>query len=304
MTSDTSWVRRVGPNRSGAIAVTVAITMPVMIGMAALTIDSSLLYIAKNRLQIAADASALAGAQKLPSSTDASVAAIAIADLNIPAQANGSHVLVSGDVVTGNWNTVNRTFVAAGSPINAVRTTTRRSAANGNPARYYLGAIFRPSTIDLSASAIALSKSGCTVKPTVYQQGTGLPTLTRIITLGNYDGTPGAAATYQETPDKHPVVRIDNSFDGPAAIVLNATGLGRFTINVPVRGQFFVVVTGITNNKPPGQLTTVFTVFSSPGAKSGGTATWVNNIRTANTIVGTGYCPVGALSASGTQLVG
>ncbi len=290
--------------RSGAIAATVAITVPAMIGVSALALDGAMLYVQKNRLQIAADAAALAAAQKLPDSSAAKTVAVAMADANIPVTATGAHVLVAADVVTGNWITATRTFVASGSPVNAVRTTARNSTANGNPAQFYLGRVLQKSTIDLAATSTALAMSACSVTPTVYTQNTVLPSATRIVTLGNYDGKPGEPATYQETPDHHPIVRIDNSYAGPADIVINATGLGRFTISVPTQGQFFVAVAGITNNKPPGQLTTVFTVFSSPGPKSGGTATWVNNIRVANSIVGTAYCPASSQTAGGAKLLG
>ncbi len=289
--------------RSGAIAMTVALTLPVMIGAAALAVDGALLYIEQSRLQVAADAGALAGAQKLPNASDATIAAIALADANIPVTPTGKHVLVAADVVTGYWNTTTKTFQGGGSPVNAIRTTARRSAANGNPAQFNLGRILSRSTIDLSASSMALALAACSSTPEAYQQGTVLPTTTKVITLGNYDGKPGEPASYQETPDHHPIVRVDNSYPGLSNIVLNATGLGKFTVIVPTQGQFFVVVTGITNNKPPGQLTTVFTVFSSPGAKSGGTATWVNNIRTAYSITGTAYCPAAAQTKGGARLL-
>ncbi len=289
--------------RSGAIAATVAITIPAMIGGSALAIDGALLYIQQNRLQVAADAAALAAAQKLPDSATARTIAIGIADANIPVTASGAHVLVGADVVTGNWITQTKTFVASGSPVNAVRTTTRNSTANGNAARFYLGRIFNRSTINLAATSTALSLSSCSTTPTAFQQGTVLPTTTKVITQGVFDGKPGEPASYQETPDHHPIVRLDNSYAGLSNVVLNATGLGRFTITVPGQGQFFVVVSGITNSVPRGALTTVFTVFSSPGPKSGGTATWVNNIRTANSIIGTAYCPVTLQSAGGAKLL-
>lgn len=53
-------------NESGAVAIIVAVGMVMFLGFTALVIDGGRLYIEKSRLQKAADAGALAGAQEIP----------------------------------------------------------------------------------------------------------------------------------------------------------------------------------------------------------------------------------------------
>jgi Flp pilus assembly protein TadG len=60
-------------NERGAIAIIVAIALPVFLGFAALAIDLSNLYVARNELQNAADAGALAGARILYDDSGTSV---------------------------------------------------------------------------------------------------------------------------------------------------------------------------------------------------------------------------------------
>jgi Flp pilus assembly protein TadG len=58
-------------NDEGATAVIVAILIVVLIGLAAVVVDLGSLYTERARLSIAADAAALAAAQKLPDVTSA-----------------------------------------------------------------------------------------------------------------------------------------------------------------------------------------------------------------------------------------
>ena len=59
-------------NDSGQALVFVALILTVLVGMAALVIDGGSWYQADRRLQTAADAAALAGAQDLPTRADRS----------------------------------------------------------------------------------------------------------------------------------------------------------------------------------------------------------------------------------------
>lgn len=69
-------------NEDGQILVFVAIAMVAIMGFAAIAIDTGMVAIQKSNLQNAADAAALAGAQELPSESNAIAKAIAFADKN------------------------------------------------------------------------------------------------------------------------------------------------------------------------------------------------------------------------------
>ena len=70
MTRKTSFARllqRFARHDDGAVAIIVALALPVTIGMAAL-VEASRVYIVKNQLQITADAAAMASVKQVPSS--------------------------------------------------------------------------------------------------------------------------------------------------------------------------------------------------------------------------------------------
>lgn len=65
MTKIISQMKKLITEERGAIAITVAIVMFVLLGFAAFAIDFGYVYVVKNELQNAADAAALAGASVL-----------------------------------------------------------------------------------------------------------------------------------------------------------------------------------------------------------------------------------------------
>lgn len=289
-----------GAARRGSIGVYVGLAMPMLGGIAALAVDASTAHIRASQLQIAADAGALAGSRALHNGGNVQAEAIALANANIPAALlsvnAGTGVLSAPDVTTGTFAAAAGgapTFTAGATPANAVRTITRMTAANGNPVTYSFAQILGLTSKDLTATSIAVSTSTCSTTPIAWQQPNILPTTTRIVTLGNFDGVAGTP-THMMTPTGNPIVRIDNSFDGPAEIVIRSNNRGNFTFNVPSRGQFFTLVPTIATGAP-GSVSIVFRVHSSPGAKSGGTATWSNNLRqaTPDQIVGAPICATG-----------
>ena len=60
-------------DEGGAVAIIVAVTLPVFLAFAALAIDLSHLYVVRNELQNAADAGALAGARFLYNDSGTSI---------------------------------------------------------------------------------------------------------------------------------------------------------------------------------------------------------------------------------------
>jgi Flp pilus assembly protein TadG len=157
-------------DRRGAFAPLAALVLTVILGFGALAIDMGYAYYMRNKLQVAADASALAGASQLEFLPDQSTIvpeALQYADNNMPS-ATYDDVLVPADVVVGNWNPDTRTFTAGLNPLDAVMTTTRQQESAGNAVPAFLGGIVGFSSYDANASAIAtygvgdpLFPSGC-----------------------------------------------------------------------------------------------------------------------------------------------
>jgi hypothetical protein len=157
---------RFGRDQGGAVAVTMALMAPVLIGLAALAVDISLYRFMHNKLQTAADAAALAAAQRLHSPADATDDAIDYASRNVPA-AYGA-VTTADDVAFGWWEPATRTFApASGTGVNAVRVTAERSADHGNAPQRFLGRIFGPGAATISASAVAVRQVWLQYEPPV-----------------------------------------------------------------------------------------------------------------------------------------
>lgn len=141
-------------NDRGAVAVIVAIVLPVLLGVAALAVDVSLYRVMQNKMQSAADAGALAGVKTLDEQAAVVAQAIAMVMLNVP-ESYGA-VTMADDVELGIYDPETRSFVAAvGENVNAVRVSTVRSSARGNAPPRLLSRVLGDEAIDIRASAIA-----------------------------------------------------------------------------------------------------------------------------------------------------
>ncbi len=167
-------------DQQGATAILVGLSILVLIGMGALAIDLSHLFVVHNELQNAADAGALAGARFLYNNDGMAVNAGAnqIA-YNAATENRSERVPVdvhwtggnTGDVQRGHWSFATRTFTPNDSLlpvllwgfsleeldqnpnfINAVRVRTRR---DDTPAASFLAKVFGYENFILSAEAIA-----------------------------------------------------------------------------------------------------------------------------------------------------
>lgn len=159
---DRSHVLRLWRDCRGAFAPMTVLSLSALLGFAALAIDMGFNYYSRNKLQVAADAAALAGASQLeflPDQSAVVLEAIAYADKNLDFDEYGE-VLAAADVVVGNWDTDTRTFTAAMTPLNAVMITTRRQESAGNAVPAFLGGIVGFSSYDISARAIATYGQG------------------------------------------------------------------------------------------------------------------------------------------------
>ncbi len=131
-----------------------AASLGVIFCIAAFAIDLGNAYVLRGQLQSTADAAALAGVSQLPDETAADAEAMQYVALNMPSAQHGT-VLASSDVVAGNWDGGTRTFTPAGTPLNALRVTAKRSQDNGNAAPTYLAGLLGFNSVDIQVSAVA-----------------------------------------------------------------------------------------------------------------------------------------------------
>jgi Flp pilus assembly protein TadG len=159
-------IRQHASKQKGAVTLLVALTLPILIGAAALAVDMAHLHVVRNELQNDADAAALAGARVLYNSTTGSTdwslaqtqAQAAIA-LN---RATGIQ-LTEGRVQTGYWNLTGSATSLQGLPMTptvndapAVQVTVRKAEGqNSGPVRTFLAGIMGTSTVPLQATAVA-----------------------------------------------------------------------------------------------------------------------------------------------------
>lgn len=162
--------------QKGAVAVLVALALPVLIGAAALAVDLAHLHVVRNELQNDADASALAGARKLyasglvkPDWTSAQSDAENAIGLNHAA----GGMLNTGLVEAGYWSMLSGSsgfqtlpMTPKGSDAPAVQVRVSKSGdQNGGAVLNYLASILGIISSPVSASAVAGVTSPGRVSP-------------------------------------------------------------------------------------------------------------------------------------------
>jgi Flp pilus assembly protein TadG len=164
--------------QKGAVAVTVAVLMTMLIGFGALAIDTGYLYVVRNELQDAADAAALAGAPclypraqcsnptaKAPDWGTAQNETVTAVSLN--KSSNATLTGYTTDVAYGYWDITHSVagLQAASSPspaasLPAVQVTVSRAGSkNGGGVPTYLARVLGASTVPVSATAVAVISS-------------------------------------------------------------------------------------------------------------------------------------------------
>lgn len=158
----------------GAVAVTVAIVIVVLFGLAALALDISNAMIARNELQNVADASALAGARQLsviyqnpsllPPGTsytnytlsDTSPIISAATTVALKNQARQVAITINtNDIVIGVWDSAARTLTPSLLGPTGVRVTARRDGNVNGPVATWLAGIMGINSMDVVATATA-----------------------------------------------------------------------------------------------------------------------------------------------------
>ncbi len=145
--------RRFLRDQGGASAVLFAGGLLMLVGLAAIAVDLSYLFVLRGKLQTTADAVVLAAANQLPDADQVREVALDYSTKNMPTSNHGT-VLAAADVQTGIWDFRARSFTPGGTPVNAVRVVTRRSADNGNAAGLFFAQALGFSDADVVTQAI------------------------------------------------------------------------------------------------------------------------------------------------------
>lgn len=226
----------------GSVAVMVAVTLPMLLGFAALTIDIGQAVMAKNELQNVADAAALAGARELgvtysggPGGTpppmtiqqqqsfslsNAAPIKNAAKDVAVQNYAAGTSITVlDTDIHIGQWNGVTKTFTATNALPNAVRVTARRDGSANLPISTFLAGVLGVNSVSLSASATAALTPLGTTNPGELNAPFGisdnLGTWPNCGSSIQFSPTPSSCAgwtTFDQSPFNTPTLR--NVIDG------------------------------------------------------------------------------------------
>lgn len=202
--------RRASSLRRGVALVWVAILAMVLIGMLGMAIDAGVVALARQQLQNAADAAALAGAAKVKLNIDdARTASVNLGLANhvfqTPVQLDRNDGnAADGEIVVGRYRPSTREFTPQTTAVNAVKALARRTGAAHGPVPLAFGPIFNVDAVDLSAEAIAMVSGGTgagliTLSPdaecALYVHGT--------VTLNVWDleyGEPGAIQVNSSDP--------------------------------------------------------------------------------------------------------
>jgi Flp pilus assembly protein TadG len=176
-------------DQHGAVAIMVAVSAVVLLGLAAFVIDFGYSWVTTNELQNAADAGALAGARVLgkfycpetdpadpcKSKADQDDTTIAEVETSIESAvtnvvnqnkaAKASILIDAADIEIGTWDGDTKTFTPNATPPDAVRVRTRRDTTTNGPITTFLGNIFGVANISLSKPATAALTGVSTVPP-------------------------------------------------------------------------------------------------------------------------------------------
>ncbi len=188
-------------NRSrGMSLIYIAMSMVVLCAFASLAVDLGRVQLAKTELRRAADSAARYAAMSIPDGTS-----IVIANAKDAANDNTADgttvVLKNSDIEFGTWSITNKTFTvltgSARSGANAIRITTRRTAATSNAVPLSFGQILGKPSCDVTAQSIAMYSAAVNVSLNV--PATSCPWL-----AGAANGTSANVGNPHNNPDYAP----------------------------------------------------------------------------------------------------
>ena len=147
-------------SRRGAVLVLAAVVLIIIFAFTALTVDVGYISLTKSRLQVAADAAALAGALHV-GQDGAAAESDAVSTCGCNTAAGHAVVLQpADDLEFGTWDEATRNFVPLASGddrnANAVRATCRLNNGRGSSVKLFFAPLLGVTETDLQASAIAM----------------------------------------------------------------------------------------------------------------------------------------------------
>ncbi len=156
--------------QKGAVALTVAAMLPVLMGVAALAIDLSHVQVVRSEMQNDADAAALAGANALLNAASNSLqwdVAAARAQSAVGLNSAAGHTLTDAVVTTGFWNFKDTAAGVRTPPIAltawdvpAVSVTLRKQVGeNDGPVQTFFARVWKVLGINQQVSAVAVLSS-------------------------------------------------------------------------------------------------------------------------------------------------
>ena len=187
------------PLRRGSILVLALVLMVVVFACAAFAIDVGYLSLLRTRLQLAADAGAMAGTDALAEGPGASAAAAEqFAEMNFHSS-DPLDVIANDDVEFGTWDEETHVF----QPLTAdrfdeafaVRVTCRRTDVRGNSAKLFFAHMLGRDFADLTMVAVARAKASTCGR---------IVGLTRVSMTGNCytDSYSSALGSYSDHPPR------------------------------------------------------------------------------------------------------
>jgi Mg-chelatase subunit ChlD len=174
-------MKKLFKNNKGQVMLLFASVLPIFIGMTTMSVEVGMVYMAKNQLQVSADAAALAAVQELIANdpVGARNRAMGVAASNT---VTGKSVALDPgtDIEFGRW--VKGGFVPDPANADAVRVTARKTAGSANGALpLYFAPVIGVNQVDITATAVAklanvdlvlvLDRSKSMEDDTVYQNG-------------------------------------------------------------------------------------------------------------------------------------
>ncbi len=297
MRNSSKWLKVI-KNRKGTVAVIIATSTVVFVGLAAFAIDLGHLFVVRNELQNAADAGALAGARFLydvngitvnsSANIDAYNAAISNRSENVPVDVHWSGGN-EGDIQRGHWCFATRTFTPNASLlpvslwdtsldeldrnpnfINAVRVRARRE---DTPAASFLAGIFGFTNFVLSAEAIGYIGYAGTLAPFEVDQPIAICSQSILSSNDEYSCTVGRMINSGKVVAAHETAGwTDYNQDNPCHGGTNASAVRSVVCGDGNPGTIILGLPVATNG---GEIASAFKKFRDCWAgKTGKTKPW------------------------------
>ena len=188
--------RRCMHDQGGALAVTAALFMVALMGMAALAVDYGHMAMVQGELEKAAEAGALAGAQSLGSSSNPDWAqGLSTATYIVQQNRAAGQQLTDCDVTYGYWSLVSQTLqpfsiTPQATDMPGVQVVvSKRPGQNGGPLQMIFGPIVGLSSYPLSGGAVAILKP--VANWSILETGNGSVTLNNNVNINRDVGVAG-----------------------------------------------------------------------------------------------------------------